>query len=166
MRIASRSLAVSLVAGLMAVAGCRRSNEKAADSLNGSAVVGAAKDSAPGGMAAMPGMAGAASGKGMMDSMETHMRTMTTASTGQLKTLLPMHRQMVANMISQMNQEMRTMNMPATPAWTATMDSVRQDLIHQPDMSAGDLAASLPSHHARITRLLGMHRDMMAKMKS
>jgi hypothetical protein len=116
-------------------------------------------------MAGMPGMAPAA-GAGMMDSMETHMRTMTSASGDQLKAMVPAHRQMVANMVSRMNQEMRSMNMPATSAWTATMDSVRQDLIHLPDMNARDLASSMPAHHARITRLLQMHRDMMAKMKS
>lgn len=76
-----------------------------------------------------------------------------------------MHRQMVANTISQMNQEMRAMNMPANAAWSATVDSVRQDLIRMPDMSSRDLAARLPEHHTRVTRLLQMHRDMVAKMK-
>ena len=57
------------------------------------------------------------------------------------------------------------MNMPADAAWTATIDSVRQDLIHIPEMTALDLKAMMPAHHARITRLLQMHRDMMGKMK-
>lgn len=152
-----RCLAALLIAST-AVA-CQ-SNGKAADSAKSSATT-AGKDSA----STMAGMPGMGAGGGIMDSMETHMRTMTAASPEQLKAMIPMHRQMVANMISRMNQEMRTMNLPADAAWTATMDSVRQDLIHLPDMSSRDVVASLPAHHARVTRLLQMHRDMMATMK-
>jgi hypothetical protein len=38
---------------------------------------------------------------------------------------MALHRQMVANMISQMNREMRDMNAAGDAAWTATIDSVR-----------------------------------------
>lgn len=116
-------------------------------------------------MAATPAMAGAAPNGGMMDSMETHMRAMTAADADQLKAMLPEHRQLVANMLSQMNQEMHSMNMPASAAWTATIDSVRLDLIHLPDMTAGELKATMPAHRGRVTRLLQMHRDMMGNTK-
>lgn len=167
MTIMTRRLATLALLGATALTACQSNAKARTDSTapahEAGSLEGARKDTAHP-MASMPGMAGSAS-SGMMDSMETHMRAMTTAGTDQLKAMVPEHRQMVANMISQMNQEMRSMSMPATAAWTATMDSVRQDLIHLPDMSATDLKVMMPAHHARITRLLQMHRDMMGKMK-
>ena len=169
MTITSRHLVAFAVLGAAALAACQSNTKGRTDSTATAAhgagsLEGARKDTVHP-MAAMPGMAGPAS-SGMMDSMETHMRALTTAAgPDQLKAMIPEHRQMVANMISQMNQEMRSMNMPATTAWTSTMDSVRQDLIHLPDMTATDLKTMMPAHHARITRLLQMHRDMMGKMK-
>jgi hypothetical protein len=162
------TLAVLTVGFMAALGGCGSNSKATGDSTANAkrepgSLEGARKDTIQA-MAAMPGMAAAAN-SGMMDSMETHMRAMTAASQDQLKGMVPEHRQMVANMISQMNQEMRSMNMPANAAWTATMDSVRQDLIHLPDMTAPDLKAAMRAHHARITRLLQMHREMMGKMK-
>jgi hypothetical protein len=108
----------------------------------------------------MPGMMSAAT----MDSMETHMRMLDGMSGEQMKAMLPAHRQMVANMLSQMNQEMRSMNMSGDPQWTATADSIRQDLIHMAEMSPQELNRAMPAHHARITRLMEMHRKMTQKM--
>ena len=110
----------------------------------------------------MSGMKGA----GMMDSMHTHMGVMDTMSGDRMKQMLPMHRQMVANMLSQMNSEMRSMNMPANTAWTATVDSLRQDIVRMPDVSGPELKVMMPAHRARMTRLMQMHRDMMAKMRA
>jgi hypothetical protein len=165
----SRQLAGFVLGGAAALVACRSGDKAtpdstAASSRDAGSLEGARKDTAHP-MAAMPGMAGAAMANGMMDSMEVHMRSMTTASTDHIKALVPEHRQMVANMLSQMTQEMRSMNMPADAAWTATVDSVRQDLIHLPEMTGSDLNAMMPAHHARISRLLQMHRDMMGKMK-
>jgi hypothetical protein len=166
---ASRILAACALGGTATLAACRSNTRAASDSATNVArepgsLEGARKDTTRP-MAAMPGMPGAAA-SGMMDSMETHMRAMTAASASQLKGLVPEHRQAVGNMIAQMNKEMRSMNMQADAAWTATMDSVRQDLVHLPDMTGSDLTAMMPAHHARITRLLTMHRDMMGKAKS
>ena len=108
----------------------------------------------------MPGMMSAAT----MDSMETHMRMMDGMTGEQMKAMLPAHRQMLANMLSQMNQEMRSMNMSGDPQWTATADSIRQDLIHMPERSPQELKRAMPAHHARITRLMKMHRKMTQKM--
>ena len=124
----------------------------------------AAHADSAGGMGGM-GMSGMM-GAGMMDSMQTHMGMMDTVSGERMKQMLPMHRQMTANMLSQMNSEMRSMNMPASTAWTATVDSLRKDLVQMPDMSAAELEAMMPAHHARMRRLMEMHRDMMAKMKA
>lgn len=113
-------------------------------------------------MGGMHGMMGGAT----MDSMQAHMGMMDSMSGERMKEMLPMHRQMAANMLSQMNSEMRSMNMAANTTWTATVDSVRQDLIRLPEMSSQELSAAMPGHHARLKRLMEMHRDMMRSMKS
>jgi hypothetical protein len=146
--------------GAVVLAACRSANDETA----GRQDTAGRADSA-GGMAGMPGMGGMM-GAGMMDSMQTHMRMMDTMSADQMKAMLPMHRQMAANMLSRMNQDMRSMNMPGDQAWNATVDSLRQDLTLMPELSGQALKAMMPAHHARMTRLMQMHRDMMGRMKS
>ena len=115
--------------------------------------------------AGRPGMAGmAATDTGVAAQMEAHMRAMESASADSLTALLPGHRQRVANMIARMNQEMRDMNMPADAEWTATVDSLRQDLRQMPEMDATELKTLMPAHHARVTRLSQLHDSMMAAM--
>lgn len=121
------------------------------------------------GMGGMKGMAGgdssAMGSMSMMADMQKQMDAMMKASPEQMKAMLPMHRQMAANMLAQMNTQMRTMNMPANAAWTATIDSVRQDLVRLPEQSAQQLKDAMPAHHARMMRLMQMHGGMMREMK-
>lgn len=105
----------------------------------------------------MPGMMSPAT----MDSMAAHMRMMDTASAASLQAMLPMHRQMVANMLSQMSADMRSMNMSADATWTALADSVRQDLVRLPEMSVQQLKQNMVTHQGRVTRLMQSHRAMM-----
>lgn len=114
-------------------------------------------------MAGMQGMQGMMSGA-TMDSMHAEMQKMESMTADQMAAMLPMHRQMAANMLSRMSAEMRSMNMPADPAWTATTDSIRQDLARLPELSKEQLKQALPAHHARLMKLMQMHKDMMAKM--
>lgn len=114
-------------------------------------------------MKGMTGMTGMGSGT-MMEQMQSHMRMMDGAGADSMQAMLPMHRQMVANMISQFGTEMREMNMKADPAWQASVDSLRQDNVGMPEMSASELRAFMPGHSARVMRLVEMHRSMMAKM--
>lgn len=100
-----------------------------------------------------------------MQEMQTHMGMMRGAGGDSLRALLPMHRQMAANVLARMNGEMRGMNMAADPAWTATVDSLRQDLTRMPEMGTEELRTMLPAHAARLTRLMEMHRAMMGSMK-
>jgi len=93
------------------------------------------------------------------------MRMMDTMSAARMKAMLPAHRQMAAKMLSGMSADMRGMNMTADAAWTATADSLRQDLVNMPEMSPAQLKSFMRAHHARMNRLTAMHRDMMAKMK-
>lgn len=64
-------------------------------------------------------------------------------------------------MLAQMNREMRGMDMAGDEAWTATVDSLRQDLTGMPEMSPDEMAATLPGHRARMNRLMEMPRSMM-----
>jgi hypothetical protein len=110
--------------------------------------------------AGMGGMGGMQGGD-MMTRMQQHLRLMTGASGDSLEAMLPAHRQMVASMLAQMNQQMRSMNMTVDPHWTALADSLRQDLVRMPEMSPAELKAFMPAHQARSTRLMAMHQAMM-----
>ena len=111
----------------------------------------------------MPGMEGMSGteGGGMMGEMQAHMRSMQGAGGDSLKAMLPMHRQMAANMIAQMNREMSGMNMAADAGWTATVDSLRQDLVRMPEMGGSELQSFMPAHQRRLERLMQMHGSMM-----
>lgn len=122
---------------------------------------------APAGDGTMPGMQGMSGtqGGGMIQEMQAHMRSMQGAGGDSLRAMLPMHRQMAANMIAQMNREMRDMNMTADAAWTATVNSLRQDLVRMPEMGAPELQSFMPAHQARLERLMQMHASMMESMQ-
>ena len=159
-----RWLALTLV-GSMALGACRTKRETSRESTGATSaspgsLEGARRSDTTGDKMNMPGMTGMM-GMAMMDSMQTHMRMMDTMSGDRMKAMLPMHRQMVANMLSRMNAEMRSMNMSGDAAWSATVDSVRQDLIHMPELSAQQLKTMMPGHRARVMRLLAMHQRMM-----
>ena len=130
-----------------------------------------------GGSAGMQGMQGMQGGRmggmrsagmmsaGMMDSMQTHMSMMEGMTADRMKGMLPEHRQMVANMLSRMNAEMRQMGMQSDAKWTALTDSVRRDLVRMPDMGAAQLRSAMPAHGARVMRLMQMHSAMLGGMK-
>jgi hypothetical protein len=121
---------------------------------------------APAGGGTMPGMEGMSGMQGgTMEEMQANMRAMQGVSGDSLKAMLPMHRQMAANMLAQMNREMRDMNMGADAAWTATVDSLRQDLVRMPEMGAPELQSFMSAHQARLERLMQMHSSMMGGMK-
>lgn len=117
-------------------------------------------------MGDMPGMAGMGGMQddSMMEQMQSHMAAMMGADADRTAAMMPQHRQMAANMLAQMNREMRQMNMAGDEAWTATVDSLRQDLTRMPELSPEEMATFLPAHHARMSRLMEMHRAMMGDM--
>jgi len=120
---------------------------------------------APDTMAGMEGMPGMQTGDAsMMDRMNTHMAMMRAIGGDSIMAVLATHRQMVANMIAQMNREMRDMQMPTDAAWDATVDSLRSDLTRMPEMSDAELQAMMPQHDRRVTRLMEMHTGMMGRM--
>lgn len=113
--------------------------------------------------ASMPGM-DRMTGSRMTDSIQAHMRGMEGMSPDQTKAMVPMHRQMVANMLSMFDDSMRTMNMPSDAAWIALRDSIRQDLVSMPELSASQLKVLMRQHQARVMRLMKMHQNMTDNM--
>lgn len=143
-------------------AGARTTRDSGGAAKAGSLEATGTTDSSSGGM---PGMRAGQMSAGMMDSMQTRMRMMEGVSPEQMTAMLPAHRQMVANMLSQLNRDMRKMNMQPDAKWTALTDSVRQDLVRMPEMSGSELRSFVPAHRARVMRLMQMHRSMMGGMK-
>jgi hypothetical protein len=117
-------------------------------------------------MANMPGMRPSTGGAmAMAEALEAQLKAARGVSADSLGALLPAHRQATANLIAAFGKEMRDMNMAADAAWTATVDSLRNDLRTMPDLDAASLQSLMPRHEARITRLIQMHQAMMKNMK-
>lgn len=161
----SRSL---LALALVISAACESRNAKQ----NGAGQTTAAARSAPPdtakgatGMSGMPGMSGGTGtmNGGLMDSMRAEMTGMHGMTPEQLKVAMPAHRQMTANMLAQLNADMRSMNMTGDLAWNALVDSVRHDLVQMPDLPAAQLPTFFRSHTARVNRLMAMHQTMMKR---
>ena len=162
----TRTFAASLaLSAAVVTASCRGEGESQPTD---SAMAAGAEGMAGMQMDSMPAMVGGGGGMqsgAMMAGMRSRMQSMQRASGDSLMRMMPMHRQMAANMLSQMNREMRSMNMTGDAAWTATVDSVRRDLARMPDMNAGELANFMAAHQRRMTSLMDMHQAMMSDMK-
>lgn len=102
---------------------------------------------------------------GVPPQLQAHMQMMQGASGEQLAAMVPEHRQLVANMIAQMNREMRDMNMSDNTEWNETVQALRNDLVRLPEMTPEELKGFLPEHQARIEKLAEMHRGMMGNMQ-
>ena len=118
---------------------------------------GVSDTTAANGMLGMGGM----QSESMMDEMANHMDMMRGTTGDSMRAMLPMHRQMAADLLSQMNSEMQDMSMTGDAQWNATADSVRNDLARMPDMLADELGTFMPAHQERMRRLMDMHRTMM-----
>ena len=155
---------VALAVAALAL-GCDRGERTAAGTTaRGTPARGQDTVASAGGMAGMPGMGRAAVSVGMMTRMEAHLRGLEGMDAGRLAAGLPEHRQLVANLVAQTNREMREMGMAGDAAWTATVDSLRQDLVRLPELGRGELTAVMPAHRGRVERLIAMHRQMLARM--
>lgn len=101
---------------------------------------------------------------GMMDEMQGHMQMMQGMDADSMMGMVPEHRPMVANMLSQMNRDMRDMGMATDSVWDATVDSLRDDLTGMAEMNSAELDSFMPEHKQRVMRLMEMHREMMQGM--
>lgn len=154
------TLPITALAAALAISACRTEDSESQADTSGMPPI-----DSTGGMTMGSGMMGGGmTGGGMMDQMQSHLRMMDGAGADSMMAMMPMHRQMVASMIAQMNREMRDMQMQMDTGWTATVDSLRQDLVRLPELGAGELQSFMPAHRARVQRIMEMHRRMMADM--
>lgn len=158
------TLTLAVAVSLAACAG-GNDGDSAADSAAAAGDTARVTAQDTGGMQGMGGMAGMSGMGGSMMEMHPHMQMMEKLSPDSMKAMLPAHRQMVANMLSQTTAEMRKMNMPADAAFKTLGDSLRQDLVRMPELSARELASVFPPHHERMMRYMKMHEQMMKDMK-
>jgi hypothetical protein len=113
-------------------------------------------------MKGMPGMEmGGRQPSEMMDQMREHLQEMAGATGDSLRRLMPMHRQMTANMLQEMDTDMRRMRMAGDSGWSALMDSIRQDLTRLPDVTQAELPGFMDRHRERVARLMDQHSAMM-----
>jgi hypothetical protein len=98
----------------------------------------------------------------MLDSMQAHMRRAGHMSADEMTAMIPMHRQMVGNMLSQMDSESHAKNLPPNSTWNALADSVRRDLARLPELNKNEVKQAMPADCARVTRLIRMHQSMMS----
>jgi hypothetical protein len=153
MRIGHRCWLLAVLVAATACSGGEQKDAARPDSADSSA------------MGSMPGMAhtGGTANEGMLTEMRTHLQGMAGAGSDSLRRMMPMHRQMAANMLQQMGAEMRQMNMKGDTTWSALTDSVRQDLTSMPDVTAQELSDFMEAHRARLQRLMEQHGAMMGK---
>lgn len=158
LRYSSLSLAVA------ALAACGGTEQAAEETPEAVVVAEEAATPAPapaaGGMEGMEGM----QMDPAADPLDAHMAMMGKASGEALTAMIPEHRQLVANTIARMNQEMRDMDMASNTEWNETVEALRGDLVRLPEMTGEELQAFIPEHQARIDKLRELHRGMMADM--
>ena len=145
----------------LAIAGCAPDDEPSEE------VAAAPAEQGQMPMGGMPGMQamGPMQSESMMQQMQSQMDAMRGADPDSMMTSMPVHRQAAANMLAQMNREMREMNMTTDAEWNETVAALRNDLVRLPEMTADEIKSFLPEHEARIDRLAEMHRGMMGNMQ-
>jgi hypothetical protein len=110
--------------------------------------------------AATPG--GAASALGAVDraqatvaiaEMRSHLNVLTAAGGDEMVAMVPQHRQQVESLITTLSGTGASSN----PAWSPTVDSVRQDLTRMQGMPANELEVLVEQNAERVTRLIDMY---------
>ena len=156
--MSTKRMGTCMIAAALLLAACGRDEGEPTDRQDRGGTMDGMSDMR--GMEGMDGMDGA-----MMGRMGAHMQMMQAMSGDSMRAMLSTHRQMVANMIAQMNREMRDMNMTADAEWNSTIDAVRTDLTRLPEMTTAELESFMPEHRERVRRLMEMHHGMMGNMQ-
>jgi len=97
----------------------------------------------------------------MMQQTRTHMQRMSGVPADSLMAVMPMHRQVMGQMLEGMDPGTMGMGARSDSVWNATMDSVRNDVTRMEGMSAAELREFMPAHRARVERLMSMHDSVM-----
>ena len=85
-----------------------------------------------------------------------HLQRLDAAGGDSLPALIPVHREYVATLVSRCAPEMTGKQRLADTAWSPIATALRQDLVRLPEVEAGDLAAFMVEHRARIERFLAL----------
>lgn len=160
MRLIARIAALAAVGAAVA---CGRPDSEAGEA-GADPARGAPMAEIPGmdhGTEAQNGGMGAMTSESMIGEMRSHLAQIQGAGADSLRQIMPAHRQMAANLLAQMNTEMRQMNMSADSAWSALVDSVRRDLARMPELAPSEMAAFMAAHLERVRRLMERHGAMM-----
>ena len=147
----------AMLLGALAFAGCNGGGDRRAPSVDSAGMAGH-MDS--GGMAGMP-----MHGMPMMSGMRAHIDSMTGMSPQQMQARMAGHQEMMSQIMDEMGADMRGMNMPESPEWTALTDSVKQDLAELPGLSGQQLSSRMRAHADRMRRLITSHEQMMKGMR-
>ncbi|MEP6991276.1 MAG: hypothetical protein ABJA80_10125 [bacterium] len=168
--VLSLLLSVALAASLSACtpAAGNKSADDSVASASGGSLEGRPQGDGSAMMGGMGSMAnrGAMTGAGASDSMETRLRTMDMMSAAQIAAAFPAYSQAAGVLLSRMSADVQGMPMAPNMSWGATSDSIRQDLGHMAGLTGAQMHAAMPAYHARMTRLMGMHSQMMAKPRT
>jgi hypothetical protein len=108
----------------------------------------------------MSGMAASPTGR-MIEDMRAAIARINASPAESLAVHLPDHRRNTANLLAEMNREMESMQMGSDATWSATVDSVRQDLVRLAEADGEQVRALLPDHTRRVERLMASHEQMM-----
>ena len=131
-----------LLVGL--VTGCGGGEEPAGEA--------AADSAATGGVEQAVGAAANAAATARIAEMRTHLNVMTAAGGDEMVPMIPQHQQMVATLLTELSA-----SAPNNPGFTATADSIRQDLSRMSNMPANELDQLMDPHAERINRLMQMY---------
>jgi hypothetical protein len=154
-----------LMALLIAVGACGQERDDDAPDAGATPAETEADTRGGGGMESMMGAAAGARSSIMMSEMRSHLAILEASGGDEMVAIVPEHRQMLGNMISEMNREMSAMDMRGTDAWNATVDSLREDLTRMSEMAAPELETMMDAHAERTRRLMEMHEEMMRGMR-
>lgn len=101
--------------------------------------------------------------QGGTDGMRTHMDRMAELPTDRLGDVLPVHRQMVENMLARMERARHEMDVTSDAEWHTQADVLRQDLVRMGSMTDEEMLRALPEHTERITDILDFHARTLAR---
>ena len=85
-----------------------------------------------------------------------HLQRLDAAGGDSLPALIPVHREYVATLVSRCDAGTSGKHQPADTTWRPIAAALRQDLVRLPQVEAGDLAAFMVEHRARIERFMAL----------
>jgi hypothetical protein len=84
--------------------------------------------------------------------MRSHLNVITAAGGDEMVPMIPQHQQMVATLLTELSA-----SAPNNPSFSATADSIRQDLSRMTGAPANELDQLMDPHAERIRRLIEMY---------